>query len=372
MPSFETMLIQFFREAESSNLSFAIVVMLSILAMLAGFFVSGIVFNFVKAVYQGVREACGRPPKASSPELEKQFVDSHEGYFRQFVWLFILPALLLILAASISTVSMKETEEHILSRLGLFLLTLLRWSIWSVAAFLLIGQVLLWYSVIRLEGRSALTKIYKTLRLWRLFPQTAEKTVGLIRPGLVRALLVSVASYFLLTDLLLAIAALFWMEVITSVSRYIMPPSVLLLGRSRTQSLVLQEVISEAIAGGYVCSLLDEDTYSGSRWARPSSFTLFRAGESEDWRQIVLDLAGTVRVIVLDAREVSNHVEWEMSLLTQSDLAVKTLIILSNDSQAVVPSSYEKEVIRSGAKSISIVELGSTLKNMFGFRFPSA
>lgn len=186
------------------------------------------------------------------------------------------------------------------------------------------------------------------------------RRVPLIRLGLASSSLLT--SYFVLADVLLPVSALFWWAVIHETFHYISPPLAMVLGQSRTESLILHGMLTDMI-DAQVVSLLDEDTFSGSPSDRLMGLERPIRTRAGDWKGVVLEFAEIVRVIVVDARKVSSNVQWEMSLVSRPELAVRTLVILDDDTRSVAPGPVN-ELIRTGVKSTTMPELKSALEGV--------
>lgn len=116
------------------------------------------------------------------------------------------------------------------------------------------------------------------------------------------------------------------------------PPSVLFLSTSSSRGLSLLKGVKSRIFPFRSISLLDVGALGEIDGLRiPAKLELFdcvRVGKETDWRDVITRLEKVIPIIVLDARENSEAVAWEVDFLHRESLTAKAFLVVGDDDEA--------------------------------------
>jgi hypothetical protein len=116
------------------------------------------------------------------------------------------------------------------------------------------------------------------------------------------------------------------------------PPTVLLLGNSRLQTIRLRERLERGLHPYRVIVFLDASVVSSGSLTRFQDNLLrwdnFRTANVKDWRTVVHPIMNFVPILVIDTRVASPFVVEEVCHALDKDLAHKTVFLAGSDGQA--------------------------------------
>lgn len=138
-----------------------------------------------------------------------------------------------------------------------------------------------------------------------------------------------------------------------TIALYGTPPSVLLLGSSRWETVRLFNLVERAIYPYRVVALLDESSIEPSRHSHSHWFHFkvdnLRILGSHNWRDVVFRISTNVPLIVLDTRFPSPAVVEETHRMLENQNRNKTVFVLSDDGSA--------PAVAAASPSVSLQEL---------------
>lgn len=335
-----------------------------ILILIAGYLVIYRVFIYSAKL---LGKAKNKKTESEQNVEEKHVIDTKENFI-EFKSLFILPILIWILIAAIFVTVSEGPHKNGFIQFAHLLFQYLRFGIWIFAAFMFSNTLLSFYLNARLHKKQLLIKMYKTYRVRRSC-SSSNMHFGLTKVLLILAPMSSLVSFFFLTDLILPASVVIWSIIFYDAKVLFTPPVILLLGKSRDQILILQNLISQTASGATAISLIRAGTPANGKWATAAADDLIRALPDEDWESIVHHLTKIVELIILDAREITSNVEIELEILNHPSLASRTLIIQNNSKAGNNETNKYGELIRAGAKSITTKEIGKEVRTALGTKF---
>jgi hypothetical protein len=185
-----------------------------------------------------------------------------------------------------------------------------------------------WIHAIRITGLPSLATLRK-LHACMVLTEQGPGTILLLKASFVGAGIGVVLSLLLGTlprELPLAI----FLGAVTAYQGFLIPPLVLVLARSGETAVAIQTALYYTLGTYRVVSLIDIGEQS-THHLRNESYRL-RKELSDDgsWRGVVESFAAMTPVIVLDAREDTEHLRFETEVLLHDSRIARTLFLVGD------------------------------------------
>jgi hypothetical protein len=206
---------------------------------------------------------------------------------------------------------------------------MVRWGLWTVFAYFVTGELILWSRALRVLGMASVGQAPRNVLIGLRSNSGLRLFAGVI-PTLL-ALHVSASMtmpwYSARYPLVYALVAYF----ASPLFQLARPAAVLVLGRSGDRSVTLIAKAVSTANGQRVVSLLDPEPELHGATPFGMGANLIRSANVATWEGTVLTLLATTPIIVVDARDKSDHLVREGTWLFNSQHLSRAYFVVNED-----------------------------------------
>lgn len=147
-------------------------------------------------------------------------------------------------------------------------------------------------------------------------------------------------------------------------TRSLLPPVVVLLAGSHPRSRELLNRIRAAIFPLRAAVLLDPARMRQSWWESLGDFDNLRTSDTRVWKSVVNHLIGMARVVVIDTREASDPVNYEVLLMLQPQRIGKSVFLGTDDRRCPSLERHQIDPYESAIQVHTVAEIPARLKRL--------